>query len=320
MEIGYTMMSEHAGPQALVRHVQLAEQAGFDFSVISDHYFPWLDEQGHSSYAWAVLGAAAHATERIPLMSFVTCPTRRYHPVVVAQKAATVQLLSDGRFTLGLGAGENLNEHVVGGGWPSPMVRHEMLTEAINIIKKLFQGGYVHFDGEYFHAEAAKLWDLPAQPPPIAIAASGGRSARLAGSHGDALVAVTPDRRVIEDFHAAGGVGKACYGQLALSFDDQASVARRRAWEQFRWFGGGWNVNAELRGTSAFASASQYVTEEAISSQIPCGNDPGAVLEKVRAFAEAGFTHLALLQVGGDRQEPFIDWATQDLLEAARRV
>src|SRR3954464_11602381 len=132
MRIGYTMMCEQAGPRQLVRDVVRAEEAGFDFAVISDHYNPWLDTQGHSPYAWSVLGAAAQATERIPLMTYVTCPILRYHPAVVAQKAATVSLLSGGRFRLGLGAGENLNEHVVGRGWPSPSVRHEMLAEAID--------------------------------------------------------------------------------------------------------------------------------------------------------------------------------------------
>ena len=154
--IGYTMMCEQAGPKQLVRDVALAEQAGFDFAVISDHYFPWLDSQGHSPYAWSVLGAAAAVTERIPLMTYVTCPIRRYHPAVVAQKAATMQLLSDGRFTLGLGAGENLNEHIVGGQWPIARVRHEMLEEAVEIIRALWSGGVVTYRGKYFDVEDAK--------------------------------------------------------------------------------------------------------------------------------------------------------------------
>src|SRR5712672_791298 len=158
--IGYTMMCEQAGPKQLVRDVALAEEAGFDFAVISDHYFPWLDEQGHSPYAWSVLGAAAQATDRIPLMTYVTCPTRRYHPAVVAQKAATMQLLSDNRFTLGLGSGENLNEHVIGKGWPAANLRHELLTEAVDIISGLFDGGYFNYSGKHYRVDSAKLWDL----------------------------------------------------------------------------------------------------------------------------------------------------------------
>src|SRR6478735_12503707 len=167
---GYTLMTEQSGPRELVRYAVDAERLGFDFEVSSDHYFPWLDTQGHSAYAWSVLGAAAQATDRIGLMTYVTCPTVRYHPAVVAQKAATVQLLADGRFTLGLGAGENLNEHVVGGGWPLARVRHEMLGEALEIIKALFEGDYVDFRGRHFDVEAAKLWDVPATLPPIGIA------------------------------------------------------------------------------------------------------------------------------------------------------
>ena len=217
--IGYTMMCEQAGPKQLVRDVALAEQAGFDFAVISDHYFPWLDSQGHSPYAWSVLGAAAQATERIPLMTYVTCPIRRYHPAVVAQKAATMQLLSDGRFTLGLGAGENLNEHIVGGGWPIAGVRHEMLEEAVEIIRALWAGDTVTYRGKHFDVESAKVWDLPESPPPIGIAVSGPGSCRLAGRHADVMIAVEPRSELGEMFDDAGGVGKPRVGQIALSYD-----------------------------------------------------------------------------------------------------
>ena len=192
--IGYTMMCEQTGPKELVRDVQLAEAAGFDFAVISDHYFPWVEAMGHSPYAWSVLGAAAQATSRIELMTYVTCPIKRYHPAVVAQKAATVGLLSDGRFTLGLGAGENLNEHVTGGGWPPVNVRHQMLDEAVEIIRLLWAGGYVNFDGRHFQVDSAKLWDLPDQPLKLGIAASGRQSGRLAGRRPTASSPSSPRR------------------------------------------------------------------------------------------------------------------------------
>src|SRR5215213_3989199 len=192
IQLGYTMMTEQAGPRELVRHVVGAEEAGFDFSVCSDHYFPWLDEMGHSPHAWTVLGAAAQATSRIPLMTYVTCPTFRYHPVVVAPQAATLQLLSGGRFTLGLGSGENLNEHVVGGGWPAADVRQEMFVEAVRIIRELFDGGYVNVRGEHFDVESAKLWDLPEQRVPIGVAISGKQSAEIAGELADLVIAVEP--------------------------------------------------------------------------------------------------------------------------------
>src|SRR3954462_6901136 len=156
---GYTMMCEQSRPDQLGRDVRLAEQAGFDFAVISDHYAPWLEEQGHAGYAWSILGAAAQATERIDLMTYVTCPILRSHPAIVAQKAATMQILSDGRFRLGLGAGENLNEHVVGKRWPAVGERHEMLTEAMEIIARLLDGEHLNFRGRHFHVESARLYD-----------------------------------------------------------------------------------------------------------------------------------------------------------------
>src|SRR5437764_2437345 len=189
-DFGYTMMCEQSRPDQLVRDLQGAEQAGFDFSLISDHYAPWLESQGHSGYAWSILGAAAHATQRIGLMTYVTCPILRYHPAIVAQKAATVQILSGGRFRLGLGAGENLNEHVVGHGWPSVGIRHRMLGEAVDIIAALFEGdGPVNYRGEYFDVETAKLWDLPDERVPIGIAVSGPDSCALAGRKADVMVA-----------------------------------------------------------------------------------------------------------------------------------
>lgn len=319
-EFGYTMMCEQAGPRQLVRdvaHAEDAEDAGFDFSVISDHYFPWLQEQGHSPYAWSVLGAAAQATSRIPLMTYVTCPIRRYHPAVVAQKAATLQLLSEGRFTLGLGAGENLNEHVVGN-WPPVNVRHEMFTEAIEIIRALWAGGYVNHHGRHYSVDSARIWDLPDTLPPIGVAVSGPQSCELAGRLGDVMIAVEPEERYGEMFDAAGGTGKPRIGQVPICWDADADRAKERAHQQFRWFAGGWKVNAELPGPAAFAAASQYVRPEDVAEQIPCGPDVEAHVKAVKTFVDAGYTHVAVVQVGGDTQQEFIAWAEEELLPALR--
>ncbi|MGW7319355.1 LLM class F420-dependent oxidoreductase [Streptomyces sp. NPDC054854] len=318
VRFGYTMMTEQAGPRELVEHVAAAERAGFDFSVTSDHYFPWLASQGHAPYAWSVLGAAAQATTTIPLMTYVTCPTVRYHPAVVAQKAATMQLLSEGRFRLGLGSGENLNEHVVGPGWPAAHVRLAMLEEAVEIIRDLFDGGSVNHHGQYFDVENAKLWDLPDEPPPIGIAVSGKRSCELAGRYADLAIAIDPERELLESFDRAGGVGKPRVGQLAVCHDTDRDAAVRRAHEQFRWSAGGWQVNAELPGPSAFDQATRYVRPEDIAKSIPCGDDPEVFVDAVRPFVEAGFTEIALVQVGGSHQHSFIDWAESTLLPALR--
>jgi G6PDH family F420-dependent oxidoreductase len=319
MQLGYTMMTEQAGPADLVGHVVAAEQAGFDFAVSSDHYFPWLDEMGHSPNAWVTLGAVAHATSRIDLMTYVTCPTFRYHPAVVAQQAATLQILAGGRFTLGLGSGENLNEHVVGAGWPPADVRQEMLVEALEIIASLFDGdGYTNFRGEHFDVESAKLWDRPDKRVPIGLAVSGEQSCSLAGEHADAMIGVEPKRELGEMFDAAGGAGKPRIGQMPICYDTDRDAAVQRAHALFRWFGFGWKVNAELPGPAAFDAAAQFVRPDDVAESIPCGNDVDAVIEAAKAYADAGFTHLALVQIGGDQQHPFVSWTEKSLLPAWR--
>jgi G6PDH family F420-dependent oxidoreductase len=314
------MMCEQAPPDQLVRDVRRAEEAGFDFSVISDHYQPWLEAQGHSGYAWAILGAAAQATERIPLMTYVTCPTIRYHPAIVAQKAATVQILSGGRFRLGLGAGENLNEHVVGQRWPAVGVRHELLSEAVDVIAELFDGGNVNYRGKYFDVESAQLWDLPGQRVPIGIAVSGPASCRLAGAKADLMVATEPKPELGEQFDAAGGAGKPRVGQIAVAYDPDREKAVQRAHEQFRWFGLGWKVNTDLPGPSSFEAATQSVRPEDVAAQLPCGPDVAEHVEKIKPFLDAGFTEIALVQIGGAQQEQFLSWAERELLPALRAL
>lgn len=318
VQIGYTMMTEQAGPRELVEHVVGAEEAGFDFSVTSDHYFPWLRSQGHSPYAWSVLGAAAYATSRIPLMTYVTCPLMRYHPAVVAQKAATLHLLAQGRFRLGLGAGENLNEHVVGRGWPSADVRHEMLQEAVGIIRDLFGGGHVTRYGKHFSVDSARLWDLPDRPPRIGIAVSGEQSCALAGRLADLVIATEPRAALLESFDRHGGAGKPRVGQLPVSYDPDREAAVERAHDQFRWFGSGWKVNAELPHPDSFAGATQFVTRDDVAASIPCGADPAVFVEAVRPYVEAGFTEVALVQIGGETQPAYLRWASKTLLPALR--
>jgi G6PDH family F420-dependent oxidoreductase len=311
-----------------VRHAISAEERGFDFEVCSDHFSPWLVSQGHAPNAWAVLGAVAHATERVDLYTYVTCPTMRYHPAIVAQQAATVQILSDGRFTLGLGSGENLNEHVVGRGWPAVERRQDMLREAIKIIRELFGGQLVSWRGEYFQVDSARLWDVPDVPIGIAVAMSGSKThkgveklARLA----DHFVAVEPDGDLVDAWHAArraanlAGGGRVV-GQIPVSWDPDRDAAVRRAHDQFRWFAGGWKVNADLPTPAGFAGATQFVRPEDVADAIPCGPDLDAIVDAVRPYWEAGFTDIALIQIGGESQDLFLKEAAQPLLEALREA
>jgi G6PDH family F420-dependent oxidoreductase len=317
-QLGYMMMCEQAPPKQLLNDLARAEALGFDFSVISDHYSPWLEEQGHSPYTWAVLGAATQITERIPLMTFVTCPIMRYHPAVVAQKAATVGILSGGRFTLGLGAGENLNEHVVGQGWPAADVRQAMFAEAVQIIDRLFAGGLVSYRGKYLSAYRARLYDRPEIRVPIAIAASGRLSIEVAARHGDGLVAVDPDPDLVARYEEKAGPGKAKYGQLTVCYGHDARESAEYAARKWAWAVPGWKVLAELPDPAGFEAYNGLVRPEEIIERVPCGPDPAPYAEAVRRYRDAGFTHVAMVQIGCERQDAFLDFAEKELLPALR--
>lgn len=321
---GYTLMTEQSGPKELVRYAIGGERAGFDFEVSSDHYFPWLSAQGHAPYAWTTLGAVAHATETVALYTYVTCPTIRYHPAVVAQKAATLQILADGRFTLGLGSGENLNEHVVGRGWPALDQRHDMLAEAIELIRRLHTGELISYDGAHFRADSARIWDLPDDPVEIAVAVGGQKALERFAPLADHLVATEPSATLVDGWNGLVpdrriGNGARAIGQIPISWHpDSAEAATERAHEQFRWFAGGWAVNADLPTTAGFAGATQFVRPADVAETIPCGPDLDAIVEAVRPYWEAGFTDIALVQIGDDLQQDFLDRAAEPLLEKLR--
>jgi G6PDH family F420-dependent oxidoreductase len=318
---GYTLMTEQSGPVELVQYARAAEQVGFDVALCSDHFSPWLPEQGHAPYAWTLLGAVAQATENIELASYVTCPTERYHPVVVAQKAATLQLLSGGRFTLGLGSGENLNEHVIGQGWPTVEVRQQKLVEAIKIIRELFGGRSVTTSGEFFRASQARLWDCPDDPVPIAVAVSGEKSIERFAPLAEHLVTVSPEPEILQRWqqhHPDGGAGSRSYIQLPICWAPDEQTAIELAHEQFRWFSGGWPVNAELTTPASFTAATQYVRPEDVADAIPCGPDLDRIVDTFRPAIEAGFTDVALVQVGDRFQSEFLDQAARPLLDRLR--
>lgn len=314
-------MTEQSGPKDLVRYSVAAERHGFDFVASSDHYFPWLDVQGHAPYAWTLLGAVAQATERVELMTYVTCPTLRYHPAVVAQKAATLGVLSDGRFLLNVGAGENLNEHVVGQRWPAVGERQDMLEEAVEIIAALLTGDRVNYRGEFFRVDSAKLWDVPDERVQIGVAVSGPDSVTRFASLVDHLVAVEPDADAIRGWDAARDSGLAPsrkIGQIPICWDPDRKNAISRAHEQFRWFAGGWKVNADLPTTEAIDAASHFVLPQQVAARIPCGPDLDAIVEAVSAYWEAGFTDIALVQVGDAGQDGFLSTAAGPLLDRLR--
>ena len=231
-EFGYALSSEEHGPNDLVRNARLAEEAGFTFALVSDHFHPWVDEQGQSPFVWSVIGGIAQATERLRLGTGVTCPTIRIHPAIVAHAAATCAAMMPGRFFLGLGTGENLNEHVLGDKWPAPDERLEMLEEAIEVIHLLWEGGYQTFRGEFYDVEQARLYTLPEQAPPIMVAAAKPLAAELAGRLGDGLVSTSPEASLVEAYRRAGGDGPR-YAQITVCWaqsEDEAKQTARRVW------------------------------------------------------------------------------------------
>ncbi|CAM2913154.1 G6PDH family F420-dependent oxidoreductase [Williamsia muralis] len=320
MRFGYTLMTEQSGPKDLVRYAVSAENAGFDFEVSSDHYSPWLVSQGHAPYAWSVLGAVAHATERVELATYVTAPTMRYHPAVVAQKAATMQLLADGRFILGLGSGESLNEHTVGQGWPGVEQRQEMLVEAVKIIRELHAGELVTYDGKYFRVDSSRIWDLPDGGVPIGLAVSGDRSIEHLAPLGDHMISTEPSGDLVKSWDQHHPEQSRKIGQIPICWDPDKDAAVARAHDQFRWFAGGWSVNADLPTTASFSGATQFVRPEDVASSIACGPDLDELAESVKPFIEAGYTDVALVQIGGDSQDQFLAEAAEPLLTKLRAL
>jgi G6PDH family F420-dependent oxidoreductase len=308
---GYKLMSEEHGPSALVRNACRAEDAGFDFVAISDHFHPWLSSQAHSPAAWTVLGAIAARTQRVGLVTAVTCPSIRYHPATVAQSAATLAILSGGRFSLGLGAGENLNEHVVGGGWPAPAQRQDMLFEAIDVIQQLWEGREVSHDGAYYSVDRAKLWDVPETPPPIAVAAGGQRAAGLAGDRALGLFATEPKSDLVQAWSRAGGKGPR-YAEVGLCWARDEQTALRIAAERMSFSLLGWKVMAELPTPASFEAAVRYVRPDDVLEQVACGPDPERHIAAIRKYLEAGFDHIVLLGAGPD-QEGFLGFWQKEL-------
>jgi G6PDH family F420-dependent oxidoreductase len=300
IKFGYKLMSEEHGAKALVENAVLAEAAGFDFVSISDHFHPWLEAQGHSPFAWSVLGAIAQATSTVAITTGLTCPIIRYHPAIIAQAAATVALLSDNRFTLAVGAGERLNEHITGARWPSVPERHAMLSEACDIFRLLWQGGVHTHVGEHFTLDHAQLYDVPERPIPVVIGVSGPRSIELARAQADGIMATEPKPELVKSF-LKGGKSGPCYTEVALGYAPTEAEGRRIAHERFRFGALGWAVNSELPTVAGFEAATKFITPEALAEDIPAGPDVAVHVEAIRKFVDAGFDHLALVGIGPDQ-------------------
>lgn len=311
-KFGYKLMTEEHGPSALVENAVRAEAAGFDFVAISDHFHPWVRAQGHAPFAWSVLGAIAHATTTIGISTGLTCPIIRYHPAIVAQAAATIAVMSEGRFTLAVGAGERLNEHVTGAPWPSIAERHAMLGEAVDIFRELWEGGARAYEGEFFVLDHAELFDLPPKPIPVIIGVSGDKSVALASNKADGIMTTEPDRKLVQSFRKRSKTGSV-WGEVSLAYAPTEEEGRKLAKERFAFSALGWAVNSELPSVEGFEAATKHIREEDLADTIPAGPDPKTHLKAIHKFVEAGFDHIALVGIGPD-QQAFIKFAETQLL------
>ena len=291
-----------------MRNARRAEDAGFAFASISDHFHPWVSAQGHSPFVWSVLGAIAASTERLRVGVGVTCPIVRIHPAVLAQAAATTSLLFDGRFFFGVGTGEALNEHILGHRWPAPEVRLAMLEEAVAIIRELWSGETVDHRGEFYEVENAKLFDPPDENPPIVVSGFGPKAVELAGRVGDGYWGHSPERELLDRYRSSGGTGPR-YAQLNLCWAEDEGAARKTVHEI--WPNGGipGQLSQDLPTWTHFEEAAAMVSEDDATESVPCGPDVEPVLDSVCTFRDAGYDHLYFHQVGPDQDGFFRFWA-----------
>jgi len=313
VELGYALSSEEHPPRDLVRFAKRAEEAGFTFALISDHYHPWTSKQGHSPFAWSVIGGIAATTETLRLGTGVTCPTMRIHPAIIAQAAATAAAMMPGRFFLGVGSGENLNEHILGGKWPSAEIRQEKLEEAIQIIRMLWEGGLKRHRGRYFAVENAQVFTLPKQSPPIYVAAGGEKAAAVAAKIGDGLISAGDEEKVIKAFNSAGGRRKPRYAQVTVCWAKSEKEALRTVHNIWPIAALPWPVLSNLPLPSHFEEAAQLVTEEKLAEAVVCGPDAKRHIEAIEECVGYGADHVYVHQVGKD-QEGFFNFYEQQVL------
>jgi G6PDH family F420-dependent oxidoreductase len=313
MEIGYKLSSEEHSANDLIRYAQRAEELGFGFAAISDHYHPWTNKQGHSPFVWNVLGALAHTTQRIQIITAVTCPTMRIHPAVIAQAAATTATMMPGRFALGVGTGELLNEHIVADHWPEAAIRLEMLEEAIDVMRLLWEGGQQSHSGQYYVVENAKIYDRPEEPVPVYVAAAGKKASQLAGRTGDGLIAVAPQEETVTTFEGAGGRGKPKYAEVTVCWAPSESEGKAITKEWWPNVGLPGELGQVLATPAHFEQASELVTEDKLAESIPCGPDAERHLESIRRYADAGYDALFIHQIGPD-QDGFLDFFKREVM------
>lgn len=309
---GLKLMSELRSARELVDHALAAEAHGFDFVAISDHIHPWLPEHDHSPFAWSVLGGVAHATNEIDIATGLTCPIGRYHPAIVAHAAATVASMTDRQVTLAVGAGERLNEHVTGAPFPAIDRRHEMLEEAIAILRALWTGEWVTRRGPHFTVEDTRIYDLPERPIDLVVGVSGPASLDLARRCGaDGIMAVDPESDIVDGWAERNGSRDATWTEVPFAWAPSADEGLRLAHERLRFAIPGWKVMAELPNPVNFDAACASIRPEDVAEAIPHGPDPQPYVEAVKQFVDAGFTNISIIPAGDDIEGTLRFWADE---------
>jgi coenzyme F420-dependent glucose-6-phosphate dehydrogenase len=313
VEFGYKLSSEEHNATDLVRYARRAEEMGFTFAAISDHYHPWVDKQGNSPFVWSVLGAAGEATERLQFLTGVTCPTIRTHPAIIAQAAATTAQLLPGRFSLGLGSGENLNEHILGDRWPPAVMRLEMLDEAIDVIRLLWEGGLKTHRGTHYTVENARIYTLPDELPPILVAGSGEHAVNLAAEKADGFIGLAPDAEIVKNYKSQGGEGNPLYAEINVCWASDSDDAKKIVCEWWPVTGLKGQLMQELALPSHFQQAVETVTPEDAIETVAIGPDPEIHIDNIQKFIDAGYTHLWIHQIGPE-QDNFFDFYAKEVL------
>lgn len=298
VKIGYKLSSEEQGPLDLICYARQAEDAGFDFVMISDHYHPWTDRQGQSPFVWGTIGGISQTTSKLRLSTAVTCPTVRIHPAIIAQAAATAAAMMPGRFTLGVGSGENLNEHIIGDRWPPASIRLEMLVEAIEVIRLLWEGGSKDYYGDFYTVENARIYTLPKELPPIMVASGGERSAKIAARIGDGLVTTGDCREIIEIFNRSGGEGKPVYSEFSVCWAKTDEEAKRIAYEYWPIAANRGELNQDLPTPSHFEKLASMIKPEDVIENMPIGPDSQKYIDRINELQKAGSDHVFVHQVG----------------------
>lgn len=313
IELGYNLSSEEHEPNELIAQAQIAERSGFKFLFISDHFHPWVSQQGQSPFVWSTLGGIAQATQRVTVGTGVTCPIMRIHPAIIAQAAATVADMLPGRFFLGVGTGEYLNEHIIGDVWPGPETRQEMLSEAISIIRELWEGEEYSYKGKYFTVRDARIYTLPEKLPPIYMAASGTEAAETAAQIADGLISTSSGDEVVKVFKKSGGSGKPCFGKLTVCWADSAEEARQVMKEWWPVSSVSGHLHADLPTPKHFEDVVKAMGDPKIPDDAILGPNPNPYLKGLQSLQENGYDHIYIHQIGPD-QAGFLKFFETELL------